>query len=947
MSFRELLKRGNTVHLKILMAFLGLVIFFAVTQTVVSTRRMSRDVETQTTHLLHAHTRLFNEVIKEQEAKVAFYAQFMADVTKLSDELADTSVGRSVLIYLLDSLKKDRVRIRLYRELTRDEGKKRLIRKGLLGIRTTALVKGSTMGKAELSIAAVAPIERAGGMREVIIAEYPLDLQFLKEVKRKTGADFMIIQGGKVFSSTVSISTEANPLSGILDEEVMREISIRGSILVREISDTHDPIKIAFGPLSINFKNQGIYAVSESLKQVLISKKRILLQNAMITLVILIGLVLLYYVIVRRITHPLKELSLASRKVAEGNLGVNVAVRTKDEVGELGESFNRMVGQLRESQEEVRRRMDELSLLYGEVSEERNISKSILDNLNSGVILFDSDQKVVLMNPAAEEWLGVKEEQVKGTSIIGEPEDPTTAPLYMLGGLHPTDEMIRCWKYFNCDKKECPAYKKDDLRCWFMSGTYCRDEIAEKYPEKMVACRECDIYEAYRSALTRQKEVQVQEVELTKPKRRVLKVSLCPIFDDHGKFLGIVSVFNDITSERELDRLKTEFVSLVSHELRTPLSSIKAYAEILLRKPDRAIDQKVEFLNIINEEADRLTRLINDILNITKIEERRIDLERKPVDIREIIDKSVPAHRSYAQRRNIRIEKRVQKDVPKISGDQDTLMQVLANLLNNAVKYSSEGGKVQVSAKHLHPDSRLPGEVEVRVKDNGIGIPSEHLERVFDRFHRIDRPFVGDKTGTGLGLYFCKYIVERHGGRIWAESKEGKGTTLVFSLPAAEEGETPPQLSSNLQQNDLLQYPKNLREKISVLVADDDKKIRDFLKYYLKEEGFKVHEAENGLRAIELANSMRPTVILLDAVMPGMDGYEVLESLKGSDATSHVPVIVLSGSEDSKVAMGMGAASYLVKPIARATLIRAVHDILSKAMPNQKKRPERRNSTSL
>jgi signal transduction histidine kinase len=445
------------------------------------------------------------------------------------------------------------------------------------------------------------------------------------------------------------------------------------------------------------------------------------------------------------------ELSSASRKVAEGDLEVNIDVKTKDEVGQLGESFNRMVGQLRQSQDKVTRQMDELSQLYKEVSEERNISTSILDNLTNGVILFDPDQRAVLINPTAEQWLGVREKRVKGMQIIGEPEDPSLEPLYRLGGIQLTEEMIRCWKYFNCDKGKCPAHGSHDLRCWFISGTYCRDEIAEEYPQKLEACKECDVYQAYRSALKSQEDVRVEEIQLTRPQRRILKVSLCPIFDDHGKFLGLINVFNDITAEREIDRLKTEFVSLVSHELRTPLSSIKAYAEILLKKPDREIDQRVEFLNIINEETDRLTRLINDILNITKIEERRTDLERRPVDISGVIDRSVSAHRSSAQKKNITIDVGVQRDIPRIWGDEDSLMQVLANLLNNAVKYTPEGGEILVSAEHVQEDSRFPGEVELRVKDSGIGIPSEHLEKVFDRFYRIDRPFIGGQTGTGLG----------------------------------------------------------------------------------------------------------------------------------------------------------------------------------------------------
>ncbi|MFQ6079486.1 MAG: ATP-binding protein, partial [Thermodesulfobacteriota bacterium] len=462
--------------------------------------------------------------------------------------------------------------------------------------------------------------------------------------------------------------------------------------------------------------------------------------------------------------------------------------------------------------------------------------------------------------------------------IVGAPEDPSLEPLYRLGGILPSEEMIRCWKYFSCDKEKCPAHGSHDLRCWFVSGTYCRGEIVEEYPQKMEACKECAVYEAYSSALKRQEEIRMEEVELTRPQPRILKVFLCPIFDDHGKFLGLINVFNDITAEREIDRLKTEFVSLVSHELRTPLSSIKAYAEILLKKPDRDMNQRVEFLNIINEETDRLTRLINDILNITKIEERRIDLERRPVNISEVIEKSVSAHRSSAQKKNITLDMDVRKDIPQIWGDEDTLMRVLANLLNNAVKYTDEGGKIRVSAKQLHEDSRFPGEVEVRVMDTGIGISSEHLEKVFDRFYRIDRPFVGGQTGTGLGLYFCKYIVERHGGRIWVESGKGKGSTFVFTLPVTEKSEVLREPVYGAQVNDLLVHPMELREKISILVVDDDKRVRDFLRYYMEEEGFTVYEAADGSEALKLAKKLRPSLVLLDTVIPGMDGYEVLES---------------------------------------------------------------------
>ncbi len=272
-------------------------------------------------------------------------------------------------------------------------------------------------------------------------------------------------------------------------------------------------------------------------------------------------------------------------------------------------------------------------------------------------------------------------------------------------------------------------------------------------------------------------------------------------------------------------------------------------------------------------------------------------------------------------------------------------MQVLANLLNNAIKFTPEGGEIRVSAEYLHEDSRPSGEVEVRVRDSGVGIPSEYLEKIFERFYRIDVPFTEGEIGTGLGLYFCKYIVERHGGRIWAESEERRGSTLIFTLPVAEKGEVLHEPLYDAQADDLLLYPRKLREKISILIVDDDKRIRDFLRYYMQEEGFTVYEAEDGPKALELARDIRPSIILLDAVIPGKDGYEVLEALKEDGATEHIPVVILSGSEDSKMAMELGATQHLVKPVARGHLIKTVHEILSKALGSSNNR-QGRNRTA-
>ncbi|MCX8052797.1 MAG: ATP-binding protein [Armatimonadetes bacterium] len=259
---------------------------------------------------------------------------------------------------------------------------------------------------------------------------------------------------------------------------------------------------------------------------------------------------------------------------------------------------------------------------------------------------------------------------------------------------------------------------------------------------------------------------------------RIYQVQTAMVRGDDQSTIGVVAIFNDITEIRSIERMKTAFVSTVSHELRTPLTSIKGFISTLLQDTEGFYDKETvrEFYTIIDQECDRLTRLISDLLNVSRIEAgRALDLNPQPVNLPDLIEKVVAAQKSYTNRHEFKIE--LDPNLPVIVADTDKVDQILTNLTNNAVKYSPDGGTITVAGKPLD------GKVQLMVADEGIGIPKEHLNKIFDRFHRVDNRDTRKVGGTGIGLYLVKHLVEAHGGRIWVESEVGKGSKFIFELP--------------------------------------------------------------------------------------------------------------------------------------------------------------------
>ncbi len=269
------------------------------------------------------------------------------------------------------------------------------------------------------------------------------------------------------------------------------------------------------------------------------------------------------------------------------------------------------------------------------------------------------------------------------------------------------------------------------------------------------------------------------EVEIYEPEERIYRVETSLVRDEQGNPIGIIALFSDITEIRRLERMKTEFVSTVSHELRTPLTSIKGFIATLLEDREGYFDAETryEFYQIIDQETDRLRRLIEDLLNLSRIE-RGVALQPhwQRVDLGKVIDRVLTIQRSYTDKHQLVDD--IPELLPPIVADEDKIDGILTNLVNNAIKYSPNGGEVRVRAV------REDNSILISVQDQGIGIPKDKLAKIFEKFERIDTKETRAAGGTGIGLYLVKHLVELHEGQIWAESEgPGKGSTFYVRIP--------------------------------------------------------------------------------------------------------------------------------------------------------------------
>jgi len=405
-----------------------------------------------------------------------------------------------------------------------------------------------------------------------------------------------------------------------------------------------------------------------------------------LALILAIFVLLLSFLSAKSITKPIKEMALVAKKIAKGNFNARVSIKAKDEIGELSFALNQMAQELRR--------------LFTTLAVEREELQKILWAMAEGVVVLDSQKRIVLANESFKKMYGFSSQSI------------TDRPYW---------EILR-----NIDIERL-------INKALKSGKTETSEI--RYRDK--------VYLGNATSLSRAKEKE------------------------------ILIVFHNITEVKQLERVKADFIANVSHELRTPLTAIKGFVETL---GEETTEEQRHFLEIIKKHTDRLINLVSDLLLLSKIEERGKELEVEDVNLKEVVRDVLKIFESKLKKKNLKLELAVPDMLPSIKADSFLMEQLFINLIDNALKYTKEG-EVKVE---IIPQNQ---KVKIRVSDTGIGIPKEHINRIFERFYVVDKARSRQLGGTGLGLSIVKHIVLLHNGEISVDSKIGKGTTFTIILP--------------------------------------------------------------------------------------------------------------------------------------------------------------------
>ena len=454
--------------------------------------------------------------------------------------------------------------------------------------------------------------------------------------------------------------------------------------------------------------------------------------------------------------------------------------------------------------------------------------------------------------------------------------------------------------------------------------------------EQALVCRRPDgrAYERadlpMQRALHRGETVRAEEVWFELPDGRTAPtlVNATPIYSE-GRITGAITVIQDIAPLQEVEQLRNEFLGIVSHELKTPLTAIKGSAAIALGSK-RSFDAQEtrELFEIIDEQADRLRDLVDNLLDMSRIEAGTLAMSPEPLELRGLVEEVRSSFTRGMDTHEIRTE--LPDELPPVHADRRRLTQVLMNLLSNAVKFSPASSPITIGVE-ANAD-----QATVHVQDQGRGIAREKLPHLFKKFSQVHQDAGRGLVGTGLGLAICKGIVEAHGGRIWADSPgEGRGTTFSFTLPlAVAVPETEPLDTS--QRATHVGSVHRRGERTRILAVDDDPQTLRYLRRSLEEAGYQTIVTGDPSVVLDLVASEEPDLVLLDVMLPGTTGFDLLQRLR---AVSGVPVIFLTArnqDDDMVRALRMGADDYVSKPFSPPELLARIEVALRRrVLPDQ------------
>lgn len=421
----------------------------------------------------------------------------------------------------------------------------------------------------------------------------------------------------------------------------------------------------------------------------------------------------------------------------------------------------------------------------------------------------------------------------------------------------------------------------------------------------------------------------------------IISINAAPLFDKTERIAGSVTVLRDVTENRHLiaelrdanrqleeyNRLKAEFVANMSHELRTPLTAIIGFAQLMQLK----YEQGEKMRTIIGDSLERILRngrhlltLIDEVLDLSKIEAGRLTLHLDHFELPELVSTTFASLESLALEKNLDYKLEITGDYPFVFSDSARIRQILMNLLSNAVKFT-QAGKIEVK---LQPQSET--EWSLSVRDTGVGIEPENLDKIFERFRQVDGSYTRKVGGFGLGLSISQHLAELLGGAITVESKAGEGSVFTLTLPFVA-----PRAIRTLAPADGVEdifhdaaFSENDEGRHQILVIDDIPDSTQILSQMLKNAGFRVAVAHSGAEGVRMAKKILPDAVTLDVMMPGMDGWRVLQAMKADPQLAGIPVVVVSIVDNKPLGYRLGASDYLVKPVEPTNLLETLNNVI-------------------
>ncbi len=745
----------------------------------------------------------------------------------------------------------------------------------------------------------------AASSLESILVEDRIELRELLEKHKEAINDlsyaFIIDKQGNIIIHTFS---EGFPLHLLWANRI--NLGQTNSV---KLLDTEEGLIHDFAvPIMVNKQMVGTARVGISQKSM-----KAAISNITIVFIIIIFLiigigVLMSFGLTRLIVKPVKRLHHGTEIIGNGDFDYRIEIKTRDEIGQLADSFNNMAKELKSN----------ISML----KEDEEKYRTLFEASNDAVLIMDTE-KFLECNDQTLKIFGCAREDIIGQSPIK--FSPPTQPDGSLSKKSATEKIMA-------------AFHGEHQRFYWQHTRLDGSTFDAEVSLNPTHLGNKAVVQAVVQDISERKKAEEKIKEYSRNLEGMVEERTSGLEAAQEAMLNLVEDLNDSKDElekkalelekmnikiQEATRLKSQFLANMSHELRTPLNSIIGFTGIILQGIVGELnDEQNKQLNMVYESAKHLLGLINDILDLSKIEAGKIEIIPVQFDVKELIGTVEKMISPMIEEKGLILEVAISEDIPAtICNDKNRIKQVLINLLSNATKFTETGQiSLVVRSSMLVPGSSLEdfkkeelSSIVFSVTDTGIGIKPEHLPNVFDEFKQIEGPLKEKPTGTGLGLAISKNIVEMMGGRICAESEYGKGSRFQFTIPIKEiaEAKRPPVISP-----EALDPNKKL-----VLTIDDEVEAQEIVKTYLKTEGYEVIQAYNAMEAMELAKKYHPFAITLDIVMPGKDGWDILHELKKDPKTKSIPVICISILDNREMGISLGAIEYIVKPINKDQLM--------------------------